>query len=219
MKRSTTFIAALLLAFALFAIPACARQYTKEQPPKPGERAAHIWFNVLNKSKHPVFLKYKGKVNMGSGKKEDTVTTLAMKGDMTFTDLKGESDHMSMIHNAKDNKTMVVMHKDKTYMVMTARPETVQTVGATGDVPEEKQKAQRSVEAGQETINGRKYDYDKITIDGSDTQTYYFNEMTDEWKYWRTHEDLLEILEYGSKVDDGFFIFKVPAGYTEIKMP
>ncbi len=47
-------------------------------------------------------------------------------------------------------------------------------------------------------------------------QTYYFEEGTDKWKYRKTDETLMEIIEYGNNVDEN--LFRIPKGYSKMEM-
>ena len=80
----------------------------------------------------------------------------------------------------------------------------------------EAEKTKLVVSSGKDKIAGRTYDYDKIKVSEGEEQIYYFDEGTNKWRYWKTSEALMEIIEYGSKVDEN--LFKIPKGYTKMEI-
>ncbi|MDO5114829.1 MAG: hypothetical protein Q4D58_01890 [Synergistaceae bacterium] len=211
--------AVMLMTVSFMSVGASAKVYDEKDPPKVGERARHIIFDVLNKTKHPVFLKYRAEMDM-DGEKLMTLCTLAMKGNITFLEMESKAQHMSVISDAGDHSHTLIMHGDKMYMKMKDSPIKLPVFGEPTEGGEEAKSSAPSYSAGSEDIGGKIYDYDKLIEKDSEPQSFYFNVMTDEWKYWLNSamsDKLIEILEYGAKVDDA--LFKVPSGYQEMKMP
>ena len=181
---------------------------------RPGERALKIWGQDLNPSKQAIFLKFKASMETGDGREEST-TTMAVKGKFTYVDVINESTHISTITDTAARSTVVLLHEDKMYMKMPDGSYQAPNINEGSDLSEaEKVKMVKS--SGKEKIAGKTYDYDKITVNGNISQTYYFEEGTDKWKYWRTDEALMEIIEYGNKVDED--IFRIPKGYSKMEM-
>lgn len=181
---------------------------------KPGERAMKIWNKDLNPSKQAIFLKFKASIETGEGR-EESLTTMAVKGKYTYVDIFSDSTHISTITDTEERSTVIIMHEDKMYMKMPNESYEGPNINQGGD-PSEAEKAKMVKSSGKEKIAGKTYDYDKITVNGNITQTYYFEEGTDKWKYWRTDEALMEIIEYGNKVDEN--LFKIPKGYSKMQM-
>ena len=181
---------------------------------RPGERALKIWGQDLNPSKQAIFLKFKASMETGDGREEST-TIMAVKGKFTYVDVISESTHISTITDTAARSTVVLLHEDKMYMKMPDGSYQAPNINEGSDLSEaEKVKMVKS--SGKEKIAGKTYDYDKITVNGNISQTYYFEEGTDKWKYWRTDEALIEIIEYGNKVDED--IFRIPKGYSKMEM-
>ena len=179
-----------------------------------GERALKIWGQDLNPSKQAIFLKFKASMETGDGREEST-TIMAVKGKFTYVDVISESTHISTITDTAARSTVVLLHEDKMYMKMPDGSYQAPNINEGSDLSEaEKVKMVKS--SGKEKIAGKTYDYDKITVNGNISQTYYFEEGTDKWKYWRTDEALMEIIEYGNKVDED--IFRIPKGYSKMEM-
>lgn len=216
MKKKLILALLSLLAVSILASSACALKYDREHPPKAGERARRVLFDVLNSAKHPVFLKYRAQMENDDGKKEDTVVTLAIKGDLTFVDLDSKSRHLGTIYDGKSLTTTVIMHDEKMYMAIKDGPVKIPAAGEIGR-PEEGERAKYAAASGAEKIKGSEYEYDRLKWEDGGEQTFYFTPWTDDWKWWRVQDGLLEILAYGGTVDDK--LFKVPAGYQEMKMP
>ena len=140
---------------------------------------------------------------------------MAIKGKFTYVDILSESTHISTITDTAARSTVVLLHEDKMYMKMPDGSYQAPNINEGSDLSEaEKVKMVKS--SGKEKIAGKTYDYDKITVNGNISQTYYFEEGTDKWKYWRTDEALMEIIEYGNKVDEN--LFRIPKGYTKMDM-
>lgn len=181
---------------------------------RPGERALKIWEQDLNPSKQAIFLKFKASMETGDGREEST-TIMAVKGKFTYVDVISESTHISTITDTAARSTVVLLHEDKMYMKMPDGSYQAPNINEGSDLSEaEKVKMVKS--SGKEKIAGKTYDYDKITVNGNISQTYYFEEGTDKWKYWRTDEALMEIIEYVNKVDED--IFRIPKGYSKMEM-
>lgn len=181
---------------------------------RPGERALKIWGQDLNPSKQAIFLKFKASMETGDGREEST-TTMAVKGKFTYVDVISDTTHISTITDTVARSTVVLLHEDKMYMKMPDGSYQAPNINEGSDLSEaEKVKMVKS--SGKEKIAGKTYDYDKITVNGNISQTYYFEEGTDKWKYWRTDEALMEIIEYGNKVDED--IFRIPKGYSKMEM-
>ena len=181
---------------------------------RPGERALKIWGQDLNPSKQAIFLKFKASMETGDGREEST-TIMAVKGKFTYVDVISESTHISTITDTAARSTVVLLHEDKMYMKMPDGFYQAPNINEGSDLSEaEKVKMVKS--SGKEKIAGKTYDYDKITVNGNISQTYYFEEGTDKWKYWRTDEALMEIIEYVNKVDED--IFRIPKGYSKMEM-
>ncbi len=181
---------------------------------RPGERALKIWGQDLNPSKQAIFLKFKASMETGDGREEST-TIMAVKGKFTYVDVISESTHISTITDTAARSTVVLLHEDKMYMKMPDGSYQAPNINEGSDLSEaEKVKMVKS--SGKEKIAGKTYDYDKITVNGNISQTYYFEEGTDKWKYWRTDEALMEIIEYGNKVDED--LFRIPKGYSKMEM-
>ena len=181
---------------------------------RPGERALKIWGQDLNPSKQAIFLKFKASMETGDGREEST-TIMAVKGKFTYVDVISESTHISTITDTVARSTVVLLHEDKMYMKMPDGSYQAPNINEGSDLSEaEKVKMVKS--SGKEKIAGKTYDYDKITVNGNISQTYYFEEGTDKWKYWRTDEALMEIIEYVNKVDED--IFRIPKGYSKMEM-
>jgi hypothetical protein len=181
---------------------------------RPGERALKIWGQDLNPSKQAIFLKFKASMETGDGREEST-TIMAVKGKFTYVDVISESTHISTITDTAARSTVVLLHEDKMYMKMPDGSYQAPNINEGSDISEaEKVKMVKS--SGKEKIAGKTYDYDKITVNGNISQTYYFEEGTDKWKYWRTDEALMEIIEYVNKVDED--IFRIPKGYSKMEM-
>ena len=161
---------------------------------RPGERALKIWGQDLNPSKQAIFLKFKASMETGDGREEST-TIMAVKGKFTYVDVISESTHISTITDTAARSTVVLLHEDKMYMKMPDGSYQAPNINEGSDLSEaEKVKMVKS--SGKEKIAGKTYDYDKITVNGNISQTYYFEEGTDKWKYCRTDEALMEIIEY-----------------------
>lgn len=181
---------------------------------RPGERALKIWGQDLNPSKQAIFLKFKASMETGDGREEST-TTMAVKGKFTYVDVISDTTHISTITDTAARSTVVLLHEDKMYMKMPDGSYQAPNINEGSDLSEaEKVKMVKS--SGKEKIAGKTYDYDKITVNGNISQTYYFEEGTDKWKYWRTDEALMEIIEYGNKVDED--LFRIPKGYSKMEM-
>lgn len=181
---------------------------------RPGERALKIWGQDLNPSKQAIFLKFKASMETGDGREEST-TTMAVKGKFTYVDVISDTTHISTITDTAARSTVVLLHEDKMYMKMPDGSYQAPNINEGSDLSEaEKVKMVKS--SGKEKIAGKTYDYDKITVNGNISQTYYFEEGTDKWKYWRTDEALMEIIEYVNKVDED--IFRIPKGYSKMEM-
>ena len=205
----------LLKTFVLIMAAACMLTATAGYAAfRPGERALKIWGQDLNPSKQSIFLKFKASMETGDGR-EESLTTMAIKGKFTYVDILSESTHISTITDTAARSTVVLMHEDKMYMKMPDGSYQAPNINEGSDLSEaEKVKMVKS--SGKEKIAGKTYDYDKITVNGNISQTYYFEEGTDKWKYWRTDEALMEIIEYGNKVDEN--LFRIPKGYTKMDM-
>ena len=181
---------------------------------RPGERALKIWGQDLNPSKQAIFLKFKASMETGDGREEST-TIMAVKGKFTYVDVISDTTHISTITDTVARSTVVLLHEDKMYMKMPDGSYQAPNINEGSDLSEaEKVKMVKS--SGKEKIAGKTYDYDKITVNGNISQTYYFEEGTDKWKYWRTDEALMEIIEYVNKVDED--IFRIPKGYSKMEM-
>ena len=181
---------------------------------RPGERALKIWGQDLNPSKQAIFLKFKASMETGDGREEST-TTMAVKGKFTYVDVISDTTHISTITDTAARSTVVLLYEDKMYMKMPDGSYQAPNINEGSDLSEaEKVKMVKS--SGKEKIAGKTYDYDKITVNGNISQTYYFEEGTDKWKYWRTDEALMEIIEYVNKVDED--IFRIPKGYSKMEM-
>lgn len=181
---------------------------------RPGERALKIWGQDLNPSKQAIFLKFKASMETGDGREEST-TIMAVKGKFTYVDVISDTTHISTITDTAARSTVVLLHEDKMYMKMPDGSYQAPNINEGSDLSEaEKVKMVKS--SGKEKIAGKTYDYDKITVNGNISQTYYFEEGTDKWKYWRTDEALMEIIEYVNKVDED--IFRIPKGYSKMEM-
>lgn len=181
---------------------------------KPGERAMKIWYQDLNPSKHAIFLKFKTAMDTGGGK-EKNVTTMAIKGKYAYADVFSDSEHISTITDTAAKSTVILLHEDKMYMKMPNASNEGPKINEGRDISEA-EKTKMVLSSGKEKIAGKTYDYDKIKVDGEDSHTYYFEEDTDKWKYWRTSDALMEIIEYGTKVDEA--LFNIPKGYSEMKL-
>lgn len=205
----------LLKALVLIMAAACTLTATAGYAAfRPGERALKIWGQDLNPSKQAIFLKFKASMETGDGREEST-TIMAVKGKFTYVDVISESTHISTITDTAARSTVVLLHEDKMYMKMPDGSYQAPNINEGSDLSEaEKVKMVKS--SGKEKIAGKTYDYDKITVNGNISQTYYFEEGTDKWKYWRTDEALIEIIEYGNKVDED--IFRIPKGYSKMEM-
>jgi hypothetical protein len=205
----------LLKTFVLIMAAACILTATAGYAAfRPGERAMKIWNKDLNPSKQAIFLKFKASIEAGEGQ-EESLTTMAVKGKYTYVDIFSDSTHISTITDTEERSTVILMHEDKMYMKMPNESYEGPNINEGGD-PSEAEKAKMVKSSGKEKIAGKTYDYDKITVNGNITQTYYFEEGTDKWKYWRTDEALMEIIEYGNKVDEN--LFKIPKGYSKMQM-
>ncbi len=181
---------------------------------RPGERALKIWGQDLNPSKQAIFLKFKASMETGDGREEST-TIMAVKGKFTYVDVISESTHISTITDTAARSTVVLLHEDKMYMKMPDGSYQAPNINEGSDLSEaEKVKMVKS--SGKEKIAGKTYDYDKITVNGNISQTYYFEEGTDKWKYRKTDETLMEIIEYGNNVDEN--LFRIPKGYSKMEM-
>ena len=144
---------------------------------RPGERALKIWGQDLNPSKQAIFLKFKASMETGDGREEST-TIMAVKGKFTYVDVISESTHISTITDTAARSTVVLLHEDKMYMKMPAGSYQAPNINEGSDLSEaEKVKMVNS--SGKEKIAGKTYDYDKITVNGNISQTYYFEEGTD----------------------------------------
>ena len=205
----------LLKTFVLIMAAACMLTATAGYAAfRPGERALKIWGQDLNPSKQAIFLKFKASMETGDGREEST-TIMAVKGKFTYVDVISESTHISTITDTVARSTVVLLHEDKMYMKMPDGSYQAPNINEGSDLSEaEKVKMVKS--SGKEKIAGKTYDYDKITVNGNISQTYYFEEGTDKWKYWRTDEALMEIIEYVNKVDED--IFRIPKGYSKMEM-
>lgn len=205
----------LLKTFVLIMTAACMLTATAGYAAfRPGERALKIWGQDLNPSKQAIFLKFKASMETGDGREEST-TTMAVKGKFTYVDVISDTTHISTITDTVARSTVVLLHEDKMYMKMPDGSYQAPNINEGSDLSEaEKVKMVKS--SGKEKIAGKTYDYDKITVNGNISQTYYFEEGTDKWKYWRTDEALMEIIEYGNKVDEN--LFRIPKGYTKMDM-
>ena len=205
----------LLKTFVLIMAAACMLTATAGYAAfRPGERALKVWGQDLNPSKQAIFLKFKASEETGDGR-EESLTTMAIKGKFTYVDILSESTHISTITDTAARSTVVLLHEDKMYMKMPDGSYQAPNINEGSDLSEaEKVKMVKS--SGKEKIAGKTYDYDKITVNGNISQTYYFEEGTDKWKYWRTDEALMEIIEYGNKVDED--IFRIPKGYSKMEM-
>ncbi|MDD4159854.1 MAG: hypothetical protein PHO18_02790 [Synergistaceae bacterium] len=180
----------------------------------PGERAMKIWGENLNPSKQAIYLKFRSSADTGDGK-ENVVTTMAIKGKNTYVDIFSDSKHISTITDTEARSTVILLHDEQMYMKMPNESYEGPNLNDGSDLSEaEKVKMVKS--SGKEKIAGRTYDYEKITVDGNISQTYYFEEGTDKWKYWRTADTLMEIIEYGNRVDEN--LFKIPKGYSKMMM-
>ena len=132
-----------------------------------------------------------------------------------YLDILSGTSHMSTITDSGAKTTTILMHEEKMYMKMPHQQFNGPRLNDSKDVPEA-EKAKWVVSSGKDKINGRTYDYDKIKVGEGEEQIYYFDEETDKWRYWKTSEALMEIIEYGSKVDEN--LFKIPKGYTKMEI-
>ena len=213
MKKRHVFFKTLVLIIGAAAI-CMLSSAVSDAAFKPGERALKIWGRDLNPSKQAIFLKFKASMETGDGR-EDSMTTMAVKGKFTYVDVISDSTHISTIADTAARSTVVLLHEDKMYMKMPSESYQAPNINEGSDLSEaEKVKMVRS--SGKEKIAGKTYDYDKITVNGDISQTYYFEEGTDKWRYWKTDEALMEIIEYGNKVDEN--LFKIPKGYSKMEM-
>ncbi len=211
-KKMTFFIYfALIVAFSAISLAAVP---SAEAAFKPGERAIRIWNENLNPSKQPVFLKFKASMETGDGR-EESVTTMAMKDRRVYVDVLSDMRHISTITDNTAKTTVILMHEEKMYVKMPHQESEGPKINE-GKKISEAEKAKMAKSSGKEKIAGKTYDYDRIIVNGNISQTYYFEEGTDKWKYWRTDETLMEIIEYGGRVDDA--LFRIPKGYTKMDM-
>ena len=213
MVKKKIFFESLILIAAMAAL-SLAGISSGEAAYKPGERAMKIWQDDLNPSKKALFLKFKASADTGDGK-EESITTMAVKGNFMYVDILSETTHMSTITDNAAKTTTILMHEEKMYMKMPHQPFEGPALNDDKDLSEI-EKAKLVLSSGKDKIAGRTYDYDKIKVSGGEEQTYYFEEGTNKWKYWKTSDDLMEIIEYGSKVDEN--LFKIPNGYTKMQM-
>ena len=198
MARKNTFFKSLgfIAAAAAFSL---IGTLSAEAAYRPGERAMKIWHDDLNPSKHAIFLKFKASVETGDGREENT-TTMAVKGHFMYVDVLSDMSHMSTITDNAAKTTTILMHEEKMYMKMPHQSFDGPTLNDDKDLSEA-EKTKLVVSSGKDKIAGR---------------TYYFDEGTNKWRYWKTSEALMEIIEYGSKVDEN--LFKIPKGYTKMEI-
>lgn len=211
MARKSTFIK-ILSIIAAAAFISVVGTLSAEAAYKPGERAIKIWHDDLNVSKQAIFLKFK--MLEGGGGEEGT-TTMALKGSLMYLDILSGTSHMSTITDSGAKTTTILMHEEKMYMKMPHQQFNGPRLNDSKDVPEA-EKAKWVVSSGKDKINGRTYDYDKIKVGEGEEQIYYFDEGTDKWRYWKTGDTLMEIIEYGNKVSED--LFKIPNGYTKMEI-
>lgn len=205
----------LLKTFVLIMTAACMLTATAGYAAfQPGERALKIWGQDLNPSKQAIFLKFKASMETGDGR-EESVTTMAIKGHYVYVDVLSDMRHISTITDNAGKTTTILMHEEKMYMKMPHQSFEGPNMNEGSDLTET-EKAKMVKSSGKEKIAGKTYDYDKITVNGNISQTYYFDEGTDKWRYWKTDETLMEIIEYGNKVDEN--LFKIPKSYTKMEM-
>ena len=212
MVRKRIFFGSFVLIAAMAALSLVGIS-SGEAAYKPGERAMKIWQDDLNPSKKALFLKFKASADTGNGK-EESVTTMAVKGNFMYVDILSETTHMSTITDNAAKTTTILMHEEKMYMKMPHQSFEGPTLNDDKDLSEA-EKAKLIVSSGKDKIAGRTYDYDKIKV-SEEEQIYYFDEGTNKWRYWKTSEALMEIIEYGSKVDEN--LFKIPKGYTKMEI-
>ena len=213
MKKRYVFFKTLVLIIGAAAI-CMLSSAVSDAAFKPGERALKIWGRDLNPSKQAIFLKFKASMETAS-QEEENITTMAFNGKYIYTDVFSDSTHVSTITDTAARSIVILMHEDKMYMKMPSESYQAPNINEGSDLSEaEKVKMVRS--SGKEKIAGKTYDYDKITVNGDISQTYYFEEGTDKWRYWKTDEALMEIIEYGNKVDEN--LFKIPKGYSKMEM-
>lgn len=213
MVKNRVFFKSLLLIAAAAAL-SIAVAVSCEAAFKPGERAMRIWGENLNPSRQAVFLKFKASMETGDGR-EESVTTMAIKGHYVYVDVLSDMRHISTITDNAGKTTTILMHEEKMYMKMPHQSFEGPNMNEGSDLTET-EKAKMVKSSGKEKIAGKTYDYDKITVNGNISQTYYFDEGTDKWRYWKTDETLMEIIEYGNKVDEN--LFKIPKSYTKMEM-
>ena len=213
MARKNTFFKSLgfIAAAAAFSL---IGTLSAEAAYRPGERAMKIWHDDLNPSKHAIFLKFKASVETGDGREENT-TTMAVKGHFMYVDVLSDMSHMSTITDNAAKTTTILMHEEKMYMKMPHQSFDGPMLNDDKDLSEA-EKTKLVVSSGKDKIAGRTYDYDKIKVSEGEEQIYYFDEGTNKWRYWKTSEALMEIIEYGSKVDEN--LFKIPKGYTKMEI-
>lgn len=213
MVKKRIFFGSLVLIAAMAALSLVGIS-SGEAAYKPGERAMKIWQDDLNPSKKALFLKFKASADTGDGK-EESITTMAVKGNFMYVDILSETTHMSTITDNAAKTTTILMHEEKMYMKMPHQSFDGPTLNDDKDLSEA-EKTKLVVSSGKDKIAGRTYDYDKIKVSEGEEQIYYFDEGTNKWRYWKTSEALMEIIEYGSKVDEN--LFKIPKGYTKMEI-
>lgn len=187
------------LSFLMFVHESWAASY------EAGTRAKKIWFDTLNRSAHAAQLKYKTVGNSSMS------VIMAMNSAKIAVDMNSSDGHTTIIHDIKQLKSTMIMHDEKMYMLIKTDPRQIPRFAE-----DKVEKPKMAITSGTEKVNGKNYDFDKITFDNEESQFYYFEPGTDIWKLWRADGELLEILEYGTKPNDA--LFEVPAGYSKIQM-
>ena len=205
----------LLIILLAFVITGCGKDENTNQSQEDNGKSKtyNLFTKVFSGENYIVSLE--GETDMGEGIEKMTAT-MAIKGDNLYADVDSTSQHASII--CKDNKTYIIMHDEKMYMIMDGKDEETfeeMTLISTEDLKEMENKEYKT---GKETIDGTEYEYEEYeNEEDKTTERYYF--LGNDLKYIKSidgdrKEEIMRVIKISSEVDDN--IFNIPEDYQGI---